>query len=342
MSIVEAASGPLPPLRSNGFRLDRSPARLGRLEPCDPAAPLAAIRERFDTAGHVWLRGFLPRQDVLDFRKHFFSAFGDTGLLAPGSDPALGLWLGKPHDADLAHRRLMEQVRSAGYEAFCMHPRLWRFMDDFVGGPSYLHKRKLIRFTVPGEAAATPAHYDLVYLRGGTERVVTVWIPIGDTPIAMGGLVYLEGSHAAGRAMEAEFAGASADLAPEERISAYNRHMAEGGWISKDLPGLAERFDARWLVADYEAGDVVLHSPFMIHAATCNDDPRASPPALDRHPLPERPRRDRRALGQSLVARRHALAGRFSRSPASHGKASCPRKGNRGWWMAHLFRLRPR
>ena len=27
------------------------------------------------------------------------------------------------------------------------------------------------------------------------------------------------------------------------------------------------------LIADYEAGDVVLHSPYMIHAATCNDDP---------------------------------------------------------------------
>ena len=36
---------------------------------------------------------------------------------------------------------------------------------------------------------------------------------------------------------------------------------------------MAERFNARWLIADYEAGDVVLHSPYMIHAATANDDP---------------------------------------------------------------------
>jgi ectoine hydroxylase-related dioxygenase (phytanoyl-CoA dioxygenase family) len=33
---------------------------------------------------------------------------------------------------------------------------------------------------------------------------------------------------------------------------------------------MAERFNARWLIADYEAGDVVLHSPYMIHASTTN------------------------------------------------------------------------
>lgn len=264
---------PFPALRSNRRGLDPSPNRLGRLAPNLPAEPLGDLKTAFARQGYLWLRGFLPRDDVLAFRGRFFSAFADTGLLAPGSDPVDGLWSGRPHDVELARKRLMEQVRSAGYEAFCMHPRLWRFMDEFVEGPSYLHKRKLIRFTIPGEAAATPAHYDLVYLRGGTDRVVTVWMPIGDTPAAMGGLVYLEGSHAAGRKLEAEFAAESAGLPPEERISAYNRHMAEGGWISKDLPALAERFDARWLAADYEAGDVVLHSPYMIHAATQNDDP---------------------------------------------------------------------
>src|SRR3569832_180227 len=86
----------------------------------------------------------------------------------------------------------------------------------------------------------------------------------------MGGLVYLEHSHALGVQMEAEFSAKNAALSPEERISAYNKNMTEGGWVSKDLPDMAERFDTRWLVADYEAGDVVLLSPFMIHASTTN------------------------------------------------------------------------
>ena len=58
----------------------------------------------------------------------------------------------------------------------------------------------------------------------------------------------------------------------KSQIDAYNKHMAEGGWISKDLPAMAERFDRRWLAADYQAGDVVFHSPYMIHASTTNED----------------------------------------------------------------------
>ena len=42
-------------------------------------------------------------------------------------------------------------------------------MDEFLGGLSYLHKRKIMRFTLPGTPTVTPAHYDLVYLRGGTK-----------------------------------------------------------------------------------------------------------------------------------------------------------------------------
>jgi ectoine hydroxylase-related dioxygenase (phytanoyl-CoA dioxygenase family) len=131
-----------------------------------------------------------------------------------------------------------------------------------------------MRHTHPGTPQVTPAHYDLVYLRGGTDRVVTAWIPIGDIPAAQGGLVYLEGSHAEGVRLEAAFRQQSLDLPPEERINAYNVHMTEGGWVSKDLPDMAERFDARWLAADYEAGDIMLHSPYMIHASTTNEDPQ--------------------------------------------------------------------
>jgi ectoine hydroxylase-related dioxygenase (phytanoyl-CoA dioxygenase family) len=261
----------IPPLRSNGFALDMGVDRLGRLTPSDPGEPVAVLRERFDGDGYLWLKHFLTRDDVLDFRRHFFAQFADTGLMKPGSRPVDGIWSGDEHDSERARKRLMEVVRTAAYEAFCMHPRLWRFMDTFVDGPSYLHKRKLIRYTRPGDPSATGAHYDLTYLRGGTDRLVTAWIPVGDTPVVMGGLVYLEGSHRNGRDMEADFAREHAHLPADQRILSFNRTMNDGGWITKDLPSLATRLDARWLVADYEAGDVVLHSPYTIHAATVND-----------------------------------------------------------------------
>jgi len=188
---MDVRTAETPRLRSNGFVLDNRPERLGRLAASDPALPIPALRARFDTDGYVWLKGFLPRDEVIAFRRHFFAAFADTGLIAANSDPAEGIDSRGAHDAELARKRVMEVVRSAAYESFCLHPLLWRFLDAFVGGPSYLHKRKLIRYVRPGEAAATGAHYDLTYLRAGTDRLVTAWIPIGDVPVAMGGLVYL-------------------------------------------------------------------------------------------------------------------------------------------------------
>jgi ectoine hydroxylase-related dioxygenase (phytanoyl-CoA dioxygenase family) len=113
----------------------------------------------------------------------------------------------------------------------------------------------------------------LVYLRAGTDRFCTSWIPLGDIPVEMGGLVYLEGSDAMGRKFEAAFSSKNADLSPEERLNAFNKNMGEVGWLTKNLPQLAERFDTRWLIADYEAGDMMIHSAYTIHAATVNHDP---------------------------------------------------------------------
>lgn len=260
------------PLISNEFTLASTPNRLGWLAPSDPGEPVRRLWEQFNEQGYLWLKGLLNRSEVLDFRRRYFSAFADTGLLAPGSDPQEGIYSNGPVDFQAARRLQIEAVRWAAYESFCLSRPIYLFYEQALGGPVYLHKRKIIRYTRPGDPNCTGAHYDLTYLRAGTTFVYTSWIPIGDIPVEMGGLVYLEGSDAWGRKMEAEFSVLNADLPPEERISAYNRNMSDTGWITKDLPSLAERLDSRWLCADYEAGDMVIHSAFMIHAATENRD----------------------------------------------------------------------
>jgi ectoine hydroxylase-related dioxygenase (phytanoyl-CoA dioxygenase family) len=260
-------------LVSNDYALSTTPERLGWLEPTDPNERLDKLREKYRVDGYLWLKHFLERESVLDFRRRYFEAMQHTGLLAEGSDPKDGIYSNGSVDRAAVRRVETKAVRWASFESLCLAPRIWQFYETFLGGPVYLHKRKLIRRSEPGSSWATPAHYDLTYLRGGTDRsLCTSWLPFGDVSAEMGGLVYLEGSDAHGRKLEAEFRACNAELPPEERISAYNRNMAEGGWLTKDLPSLADRINSRWLVADYEAGDMVIHSPFMIHAATTNND----------------------------------------------------------------------
>ncbi|MYW69349.1 phytanoyl-CoA dioxygenase [Streptomyces sp. SID8379] len=251
-------------LTSNGYGLDPGPGRLGRLEPVDRAelGDRQALRARYARDGYLFLRGFFAAETVRGFRRHYFRALAPSGLTAPGTDPADGV-AAEPYDVDRALFRTTlfgGIVPGAAYAELCAHPRLVAFYRWFFGVDEvHLHRRKIIRHNVPGEqgiGSATQAHYDLVYLREGTENVLSSWIPLGDCPVERGGLVYLEGSHH--RVKE------------EERSGSTRRPAAS---LTADLPGLAEEFDSRWLIADYAAGDMVVHSPYLVHAALDNRDP---------------------------------------------------------------------
>jgi ectoine hydroxylase-related dioxygenase (phytanoyl-CoA dioxygenase family) len=258
-------------LMSNGYPVVNSPAQLGQLLSSDPHAPIVELRAQLKVQGYLWLRGFFPRADVVALRQRFFARMKPTGILADDKDAAEGIFSGQRDQTGQTTKLLMEFVLTAAYESFCFQPRLWGFYEELLGGDVYLHKRKIVRQSYPHDPRTTDAHYDLIYLRGGTDTVLSSWIPLGDVPLEMGGLTYLEGSDAFGRQMEAEFAAHSATLSPEERLNAYNKNMSATGGIGKDLSALATRYNTRWLVADYEAGDMVIHTSYIIHAATQND-----------------------------------------------------------------------
>lgn len=85
--------------------------------------------------------------------------------------------------------------------------------------------------------------------------------------------MYLSGSVPLGRSVEDDFTVRAADLTPEERVSAFNVNMEKYGQLSQNAAAFsAEHGSRRWLVTDYEAGDVVFHDPFMIHTSTMNED----------------------------------------------------------------------
>jgi hypothetical protein len=257
-------------LTSNGYPVVTSPGQLGRLTSCSTQTPIGQLRDQLKADGYVWLRGFFPREEVITLRRRFFERMKPTGILAEGMDPGEGIFSGRRDPTGQTTKVLTEFVRTAAYESFCFQPRLWQFYEDLLGGDVYLHKRKIVRQTYPHDPKTTDAHYDLIYLRGGTDTVLSSWIPLGDIPLEMGGLTYLEGSDAFGRQMEADFAARNADLSPQERVSAYNKNMTVTGGIGKDLSALVNRYKTRWLVADYEAGDMVVHTSYTIHAATQN------------------------------------------------------------------------
>ena len=117
------------PLVSNGYTLSSAPDRLGLLTPSDPTLPVEVLQAQFKAQGYLWLKGLLDRDEVLEFRRRFFAAFAETGLLAPGSDPVDGIYSGgEGIDRQKLRRLVAESVRWASYEAFCLAAPIWQLL----------------------------------------------------------------------------------------------------------------------------------------------------------------------------------------------------------------------
>ena len=245
-------------ITSNGYVLDESPHRLGELlrTPDAERFDRPALWRRLREQGYLFLPGLLAVETVAAFRAFYFESLRGTGLWDETRPAFDGIASGTPVDqARLRHQLFNVVIPSAEYARFCAQPAIRGWFTWFLVEDVHLHRRRILRHTRPGETGigtATQAHYDLVYLREGTDRLLSAWIPLGDCPVEVGGLTYLEGSHH--RVMA------------EEAARTHLRAAA----ISADLPRMAADYDARWLLADFAAGDVMIHSAHIIHAATDN------------------------------------------------------------------------
>ena len=96
--------------------------------------------------------------------------------------------------------------------------------------------------------------------------------------------MYLEHSDDVGKDMEADFMKRAEHFTPEERINGFNKNMARDGQLSHNVENFHQEILSgsfgdkqrrrKWLVGNYEAGDVVFHNPYLIHGAVKNEDPQ--------------------------------------------------------------------
>jgi ectoine hydroxylase-related dioxygenase (phytanoyl-CoA dioxygenase family) len=218
------------------------------------------VRRRFAEEGYVLIRGALDRDAVLDLRESYFSRF-DSSLFADGTTPRDGIFSGVDPDGLAAYgtagHPAYDLVRSAEFDAFSRTPELRSIAETILGGPAELLPRRILRHFQRSAQRASRAHVDFDYMNHGSDKVVTAWIPLGDCPIECGGLVYLERSHTIPRA----------EL---EQLRDHTDRPHDRRPISNDLGMTARVLGGRWLWANFQAGDVVLHSPHIVHASLDN------------------------------------------------------------------------
>ncbi|MDZ7991455.1 MAG: phytanoyl-CoA dioxygenase family protein [Nostoc sp. EfeVER01] len=260
-------------LMSNGFPLSMDTNRLGWLNSSDITSSIATLKQQYQEQGYLWLKGLLDTKKVMEFRYLFLTKCKRLGLLKEGSLTEDGIFCVRKIKPGIMNKIRCEMITSKEYEFLFNSKEILNFFQFFLNGSVCSLERKIIRCKIPGDYSSdTGSHYDLTYLRCGTNDVYTCWIPLGDIPVEMGGLIYLENSWKLGQQIEQKFDSDISNLSCQEAHAIRSQGMGRRGWITKDLAALSDLLNSRWLVAEYKAGDVVVHSPYIIHASSTNQD----------------------------------------------------------------------
>ncbi|KAF2021478.1 hypothetical protein BU24DRAFT_487890 [Aaosphaeria arxii CBS 175.79] len=270
------------------------PGTVGYLQPTSADTPIDVMHERFKRDGYLHIKDLLPKDKVLQCRRAYFEHMSPSGLLKPGSDPVTGTYCGADSrkymppgnlrrlfglkddpESDKYVELMISAHEAEFYTNFCEISELRDFVRKFTGWEKEIMlQRTMLRAFVPN-SELTPVHYDQMYLRGGPPTSLTAWVPIGDVSLEGGGLMYLQNSDDIGRATEEEFARNAGNLTEEERVSAFNKNMNDGGFLSRDTVEFGQKVQRKWLITEYETGDVIFHNPFMVHASCKNKDPNS-------------------------------------------------------------------
>lgn len=260
--------------------------QVGELKPSHPSESMDDLRQRYDKDGYLFLKGLLPREDVLAARASYFESMSVTGILEPGTKPVQGIFNKSAEPGDYPNigagaaknARLGTTSKAAEFEdlsvkahtdewyigsedgkiqGFVNHPVLRNFVAEFTGWANDILglKRTLLRNNCPTNRAIG-VHYDQVFLRYGEPTSVTAWVPLGDISINGGGIIYLEGGNELGEEIENDFAkqAAASGMTEEEMKYAFNKNMMETGFLCDGPADFSHRYSRRWLVTAYEAG----------------------------------------------------------------------------------------
>ena len=254
-------------LRSCGRTLPRSENRLGGLNDVSPEDSADVLRARLEEEGYLLLRGFFAREKVAAARRAILGSLSEDGAL----DPAY------PMEDGVVRKGFRSDFRSEKDEfpevrEIVEAPALNSFFDQHFQEASVPLKHIWLRMKSPGRATAP--HCDIVYMNRGSQRMLTIWIPLGDVPLELGPLMVLEKSH---RSQTLRRRYCKQDVA--QKKSFFDWHFRHGGFFrggqyTKNPVAAQQELGGRWLTSDFFAGDVIIFSTFLLHGSLDNQTDR--------------------------------------------------------------------
>ncbi|MBI1779605.1 MAG: phytanoyl-CoA dioxygenase family protein [Proteobacteria bacterium] len=218
-----------------------------------------ALRQRFQDDGYLFLKGALDRDEVLAARAEILARLTEVGEVVPGSD---GVFTGTSRRKEIVGDlgRFWKSVSEGENLRRVSHgPGLKRVLERLIGAPARPQDYLFLRAGVVGRA--TGLHYDYPFFTRAHDQVYTVWVPIGDVPVADGPLVVVEGSN--------RFRDLIDPMIGFDVVKDTSRKADLG----EDPVALAMSRGTRLRTADFEAGDIALFGMFTAHGSFDNHSP---------------------------------------------------------------------
>jgi len=216
----------------------------------------AKLRASLAENGYLYFRGLGPRDKVLGLRRVFLENCRDAGWLDPAADVMEARWNGTSGPYAEGDKEYMpvyaKIVNTPLFNELPADPFYMGLMERLLGAPVMLHRMHIGRMSFPSNVEqTTPPHQDFHYI-AGTPETYTIWTPLGDTPLEVGGLKVLRGSNRHGFIEHA--------LDPVQKYA---------GWGLKGDTLEATGGD-EWHTTHYTVGDVVLFHSHTVHSAMPN------------------------------------------------------------------------
>lgn len=211
------------------------------------------LQRRIADEGYLFFKQLQNPDKLLDLRYQMMTAIQRAGWLIAGTDPMDAI-------ADVSAQCTEgDNQYSAGYglayklEAFhrsAHWPEVTELIEKIMGKPIMPHPQKVARIWFPKYTEhTTPTHQDFVHFQGSFDNL-TLWAPVGDCPIELGGLAVIPGSHKVGRVLEHHFSLGAGSLVVDE-----TEH---------------DEVDPVWHSTDYDVGDTLIFPALTIHKALPN------------------------------------------------------------------------
>jgi hypothetical protein len=253
-------------LKSNGFKLDTSAGKFGKLINSAPDlldAPV--LRARMAQDGYLFFRNLLDRSVLDTLREHIAKELEQSGVL------------------DVAPRHAVDHLPAkSGVNLYGVVPGLdgptvktvsqqQPLLDLF--GRLFGEQARALDYSWPrvaGPGRSEWTHADWVYMCRGTPRMFTTWIPLMDVPLLKGPLMILERSHLDNKHMRKYLTMDADALGPLEGLRLKHGKLTRSGRFSARPDRVCTDFGTRWLSENFKIGDVVVFSTRGLHATLDN------------------------------------------------------------------------